>query len=126
MSVWTRDRVEIDLDEPGVAVVTLHGEHETYGAVAIERQLSGLAQRGRALVVDLTRATFIDSAVLGALLRARSRAEREGTQLVLVLGDAREPAIPRIFEITGLLRAFRVAPSRAEAVAAARGSLAAA
>jgi anti-sigma B factor antagonist len=120
MSVWTRDRLEVDLDEPGVAVVTLHGEHETYGAVAIERRLAGLAQRGRALVVDLTRATFLDSAVLGALLRARTRAEREGTQLVLVVADAREPAIPRIFEITGLLRAFDTAPSRAEAIVAAR------
>jgi anti-sigma B factor antagonist len=120
MSLWTRDRVEIDLDEPGVAVVTLHGEHETYGALAIERRLGGLAQRGLGLVVDLTRATFLDSAVLGALLRARTRAEREGTELVLVLGGAREPAIPRIFEITGLLRAFRTAPSRADAVTAAR------
>jgi anti-sigma B factor antagonist len=119
MSAWDRDRVEVDLDEPGVAVVTLYGEHETYGAVAIERRLAGLAQRGRALVVDLTRATFLDSAVLGALLRARTRAEREGTQLVLVVDGAREPAIPRIFEITGLLRAFQTAPSRADAVAAA-------
>ena len=120
MSVWTRNRVDVDLDEPGVAVVTLYGEHETYGAIAIERRLAGLALRGRALVVDLSRATFLDSAVLGALLRARSHAERAGTTLVLVLAGAREPAIPRIFEITGLLRAFRTAPSREAAVDAAR------
>jgi anti-sigma B factor antagonist len=126
MTVWTRNRVEVDLDQPGVAVVTLYGEHETYGARAIERRLTALAHRGRALVVDLSRATFIDSAVLGALLRARAQAERAGTTLVLVVAGAREPAIPRIFEITGLLRAFRTAPSREAAVDAARTTHAAA
>jgi anti-sigma B factor antagonist len=120
MSVWTRNRVEVDLDQHGVAVVTLHGEHETYGAIAIERRLSGLLQRGRSVVVDLSRATFLDSAVLGALLRARTEAERAGTKFVLVIAGAREPAIPRIFEVTGLLRAFRTAPSRGAALQAAR------
>lgn len=118
--MWTRNRVEVDLDQPGVAVVTLHGEHETYGAIAIERRLTGLLQRGRALVVDLSRATFLDSAVLGALLRARTQAERAGSPFVLVIAGAREPTIPRIFEITGLLRAFRTAPSREAALDAAR------
>ena len=103
-------------------MVTLHGEHETYGAITIERRLAALAGRGRALVVDLTKATFIDSAVLGALLRTRTHAEREGTRLVLVLDQAREPAIPRIFEITGLLRAFETAPTRAAALEALRHS----
>lgn len=120
MSVWTRNRVEVDLAEAGVAVVTLHGEHETYGAIAIERRLTGLVHRGRALVVDLSKAAFLDSAVLGALLRSRTQAERAGTAFVLVIAGAREPAIPRIFEITGLLRAFRTAPSREAAIQAAR------
>jgi anti-sigma B factor antagonist len=123
MSPWSRNRIEIDLDRPGVAVVTLHGEHETYGALDLERRLAALAQRDRAVVVDLSRATFLDSAVLGALLRARTQEEREGTDFVLVLDGAREPAIPRIFEITGLLRTFRTAPSREEAVEELRGPL---
>ena len=121
MSVWTHNRVEVDLDESGIAVVTLHGEHETYGAVAIERRLAALVQRGRAVVVDLSHATFVDWAVLGALLRARTWAERVGADLVLVLGDGREPAIPRIFEITGLLRTFRTARNREEALQSLRG-----
>ena len=75
----------------------------------------------RAVVFDLSHATFVDSAVLGALLRARTRAEREGADLVLVLGDGREPAIPRIFEITGLLRTFRTARNREEALQSLRG-----
>jgi anti-sigma B factor antagonist len=126
MAVWTRNRVEVDVDRPGIAVVTLHGEHETYGALALERRLSGLARRGRALVVDLSTATFIDSAVLGALLRARTCAEEVGTTLVLVVDGAREPAVPRIFEITGLLRVFRTAPSREAAIDEARTALASA
>jgi anti-sigma B factor antagonist len=126
MSVWTKNRVEVDLDEPDLAVITLHGEHETYGAAEIERTLSRMLRRGRAVVVDLTRATFIDSAVLGALLRARTQAERAGTMLVLVIAGAREPAIPRIFEITGLMRAFRTAPTRRAALDAVRSTRSAA
>jgi anti-sigma B factor antagonist len=122
MTVWTRNRVEVDLDQPGVAVVTLHGEHENYGAAAIERKLGGLARRGRALVVDLSAATFIDSAVLGALLRAGTTAEQAGTALVLVVDAGGEPVIPRIFEITGLLRAFETAPTRAAAIDTARAA----
>lgn len=120
MTVWTRNRVDVDVDQPGIAVVTLRGEHETYEALAIERRLRALTRRGRALVVDLSAATFIDSAVLGALLRARTSAEQAGTTLLLVVDGAGDPAIPRIFEITGLLRAFRTAPTREAAVDAAR------
>jgi anti-sigma B factor antagonist len=119
-AAWERNRIEVDLGEPGVAVVALHGEHETHGALALERRLLDLAGRGRALVIDLTAATFVDSAVLGALLRARARAGQAGSALVLVLGEDSEQSIPRILRITGLLRKFETAPTRAEAVRAAR------
>jgi anti-sigma B factor antagonist len=116
----TRRRIEVRLDEPGIAVVALHGEHETHGALALERRLLELARGGRALVIDLSKATFVDSAVIGALLRARTRAEQAGTALVLVLGEDTERAIPRILRITGLLAKFETAPTCAQAVAAAR------
>jgi anti-sigma B factor antagonist len=115
-----RNRIDVDLGEPGVAVVALHGEHETHGALELERRLLDLARGGRALVIDLTAATFVDSAVLGALLRARARADQAGTRLVLVLGEDLEQAIPRILRITGLLRKFETAQTRAEAVRVAR------
>jgi anti-sigma B factor antagonist len=117
---WERNRIDVDLGEPGIAVVTLHGEHETHGALALERRLLDLAHRGRALVIDLSAATFVDSAVLGALLRARTRAGQAGAALVLVLGEDSEQAIPRILRITGLVRKFETAPTRAEAVSAVR------
>ena len=119
-AVWERNSIDVDLGESGVAVVALHGEHETHGALALERRLLELSSRGRALVVDLTAATFIDSAVLGALLRARARAGQAGAALVLVLGDDSEQAIPRILTITGLLRKFETAATRAEAIRVAR------
>jgi anti-sigma B factor antagonist len=115
-----RNRIAVDLGEPGIAVVALHGEHETHSALALERRLLDLARQGRALVIDLSAATFLDSAVLGALLRAQARAGQSGTALVLVLGEDSERAIPRILRITGLLRKFDAAPTRAEAVAAVR------
>ena len=119
-AAWERNRIDVDFGEPEVAVVALHGEHETHGALALELRLLELPRRGRSLVVDLTATTFIDSAVLGALLRARARAGQAGAALVLVLGDDSERAIPRILSITGLLRKFETAATRAEAVKAAR------
>lgn len=114
------NRIDVDLNERGIAVVALHGEHETRGALALERSLLDLARQGRGLIVDLSGATFVDSAVLGALLRARTRAAQAGTAFVLVLGEDSERAIPRILRITGLVRMFKTAPTRAEAIAAAR------
>lgn len=45
-----------------VDVVALTGEIDHESAVAVERRLLGLAEQARALVLDITEVTFIDSA----------------------------------------------------------------
>lgn len=55
-----------------VPVVVMAGEHDLASRHAVERVLRE-APAGRPLVVDLRRVTFLDCAVLGALLAAEAR-----------------------------------------------------
>jgi anti-anti-sigma factor len=110
-------RIEIDRDEPGVAVVSLVGEHELYSVLEVERALDAAIHEGLALVIDLTRTAFLDSSVVAILLRAREEAHVGGTGFALVIDDSTGPSVRQLFEITGLATIFRVASSRAEALA---------
>jgi anti-sigma B factor antagonist len=66
------------------------------------------------VIVDLLAVTFIDSTALGVLIGAQERCEERGTDLRIVLKEAR---ILKIFEITGLTDLFSIVPSVAEAEA---------
>ena len=74
------------------------------------------------LVVDLSKATFIDSTTLGVLVGGVKRLRPTGGSLSLVCTDQN---ISKIFEITGLDRVFPIYASREEAlrsVAAGEGA----
>jgi anti-anti-sigma factor len=114
--VTVASRVEVDRNEPGVAVVSLIGEHELYSVLEVERELDRAIQDGLATVIDLTRTEFLDSSVVAILLRAREEAHVEGTSFTLVIDDATGKSVRQLFEITGLATIFRVASSRAEAL----------
>ena len=66
------------------------------------------------LVVDLSKATFIDSTTLGVLVGGVKRLRPVGGSLSLVCTDQN---ITKIFEITGLDRVFPIHKSRDEALA---------
>jgi len=57
-------------------VVELSGEHDVSTAAELERALARAIATGDAVVVDLRRATFADSAILGAIIRANKDARR--------------------------------------------------
>ena len=98
----------------GAHVVALGGEVDLHTAPQLGEELDAVAaDAGRRVIVDLSGATFIDSTVLGVLLRALRRTRRDGGQLVLVSDDRR---ILRTFEITGLDRKFRIEATLTEAV----------
>ena len=48
------DRVSVDLRVPGVALVSLSGEHELYEALKLRERITSLLDSGRSIVVDLT------------------------------------------------------------------------
>jgi anti-sigma B factor antagonist len=89
-------------------VIELGGEVDLYTAPEIE---SGKKQ----IVVDLSKATFIDSTTLGVLVGGVKRLRPAGGSLALVCTDEN---ITKIFEITGLDRVFPIHSSREEALEA--------
>jgi anti-anti-sigma factor len=106
----------IDTSEPGAAIVFLEGEHEVYGAMKLQRSLEALVDEGLALVVDLTRATFLDSSIVSVLLKTRDRARNKGTRFAIVLDESSSTSVLRMFAITGLDRYLPVASSREAAL----------
>ena len=54
------------------------------------------------LVVDLSRATFIDSTIVGVLLEGLAEYEKCERPLLLLLPDDSAPEVHRLFEVTGL------------------------
>ena len=62
-------------------VLTLEGELDLAAAPELRKRVDEFD--GESLVLDLTRVTFIDSAVLKELLRARAELSEKGVRLVL-------------------------------------------
>jgi len=110
-------------DSPGdVVVVVVEGEHDIYTAPTLRERLDEALDRRGGLVVDLTKATFVDSSVLGALLDARRRALDAGQGFVVCVGEEVEPGVRRILDITGLVPVLPVVNGRDEALQAARSN----
>lgn len=115
----TRDP-SIEQAEPGIAVVVLQGEQETFQAERLRPRLAALLEQGAGIVVDLSQTTFVDSTTLGVLLTAQREARKAGAAFVLEMDDSTAFHARRIFEITGVGSLFSIAGTRAEAVAAVR------
>ncbi len=101
--------------DPQSYVVAVTGEVDMHEAPALERELAKIAMRGgRRVIVDFMAADFIDSTVLGVLVRELDRLRPAGGDVLVVSSD---PRILRVFEITGLDRMFTIEPNLADAVA---------
>ena len=98
-----------------VQLVSLGGEIDSHTAPRLDEELAGAIESGaHRVVVDLAGASFIDSTVVGVLLRADQRLGRiEGGQLVVVSDD---PRILRVFELSGLDRRLAIERSLAETI----------
>jgi anti-sigma B factor antagonist len=105
-----------------VVIVVVEGEHDIYTAPTLRDRLDEAIGRGGGVVVDLTGATFVDSSVLGALLDARRRSLESGQGFVVCVGEAVEPGVQRILDITGLVPVLPVINGRDAAIATARKS----
>ena len=102
---------EIDAD---THVIELGGEVDLYTAPEFKERLVQIIEDGKKqLVVDLSKATFIDSTTLGVLVGGVKRLRPTGGSLTLVCTDQN---ITKIFEITGLDRVFPIYKSRDEAL----------
>ena len=96
-------------------VIELGGEIDLYTAPEFKERMLQLIDDGKKrIVVDLSKATFIDSTTLGVLVGGVKRLRTNDGELTLVCADRN---ITKIFEITGLDRVFEIHGSRDEALA---------
>jgi anti-sigma B factor antagonist len=104
-----------------VVVVALTGEHDLASRDELREEVEQALTTGRGLVVDLTRASFIDSVIAAVLLEARKTAKRHDLGLAVLLSDDPSNDVRRMFELSRLTTIFEIFPSRAEAISAVRG-----
>ena len=97
----------------------VRGEHDLATAGDLRERIETAVSRARGVVIDLTQATFIDSAVLQALLSGRDQAHTAGIAYVIALDDGTGHAVTRLLELTGLDRRLELEKSRDAAVRAA-------
>ena len=99
----------------GGAVVALSGELDAYDAPALRETFQKLLEsEPDVIVLDLSRVVFLDSTVLGAIVGLLRRVREGGGELRTVMPNT---TALRIFEITGLVAALDVWPTREAAVA---------
>ena len=106
--------IEDEAVDESTHVIELGGEVDLYTAPEFKERMVELIESGKKqIVVDLSKATFIDSTTLGVLVGGVKRLRPAGGSLALVCTDEN---ITKIFEITGLDRVFPIHGSREEAL----------
>ena len=102
-------------------VIELGGEVDLYTAPEFKERMVELIESGKKqIVVDLSKATFIDSTTLGVLVGAVRRLRANEGRLTIVCNDRN---VAKIFELSGLDRIFDIFPTREQAVARIDGGL---
>jgi anti-sigma B factor antagonist len=86
-----------------MTVVSLEGELDIYTVAGFRSELDRLDPADARIVIDLSEVTLLDSSGLGALVSLLNQAKGGSGQLGLVCPHRR---LRRVFEITGLRRAF--------------------
>jgi anti-sigma B factor antagonist len=99
----------------GVSVIVLRGELDLAAAPVLRARVDEAAS-GSVLVIDLAETTFIDSAVLKELLRARAELAAHDVRLVLA---AVPPPVRRLLDLTRTSELFDDAPDVTKALARA-------
>ena len=95
-------------------LIELGGEVDLYTAPELKERLEQVIEGGTTrLVIDLSKATFIDSTTLGILVSGSKRLGSDGGALAIVATDQ---SITKVFEITGLDRVFPIHDTREEAL----------
>jgi anti-anti-sigma factor len=109
-------RVEVEEVNGAVRSFNLSGELDHATAPELREPLDAAISGGaRAILVDLTDCSFIDSTGLSVLVHAHTRLLDDGGRLEVCCPD---PQVRRLLEITGVDRAFGVHQERADALAA--------
>jgi anti-anti-sigma factor len=96
-------------------VLILRGEHDLSTSPALVAELEAVFADGAPVVVDLAEATFIDSSVAGALMRAWETAQSNEASGVAVCAPAGSPP-RRLLDMVGITRVIPTFETRAQAI----------
>ena len=95
-------------------VLALAGEVDLAQAAELDAELASLLKDGAShVIVDLLEVPFLESTVLGVLLRYSQLLKATDGDLTLVTDDAR---VMRVIEITGLSQHFRFERTLSDAI----------
>jgi anti-sigma B factor antagonist len=113
------DSASVDLDletteRGGVSVLSLRGEIDVYTAPLLRQAILDLIEKGRLdVVIDMQQVDFLDSTGLGVLVEGLKRVKTRDGMFSIV---ATQDKILKIFDITGLNKAFPIHGSVDEAL----------
>ena len=103
--------VAVTLPAAGHAEVTITGRLDAVAAPDLRATLDSIAHRGpQHLLIDLSAVSFVDSAGLAVLVRARRESRLRGGDVVIV-----SPTLPdamRVFRLTQFDHVFRMVSPR--------------
>jgi anti-anti-sigma factor len=101
-------------------VVELEDEHDLSTADHVEAAIHRVPRSGSTLVLDLSGATFIDSTVLAAILRAQDAADLNGQDgFVVVAPQGSQPR--RLLDLVAVGDRVQIRDSRPRAIAMLSG-----
>jgi len=97
-------------------LLRLRGEHDIVTAHNLDAQLEAVFVRGTNVIVDFSEAQFIDSSIVGAILR-RLRSARTDVEGDLVVCAPPGSFARRVIDQASLTDVLRIADSRRDAIA---------
>jgi anti-sigma B factor antagonist len=107
--------VEVGFRPPGIAWVTLHGEHDLSSQECLSEALAAASAK-RDVLIDLSDCTFMDSSVVAALFRASQKLSERGGRLELVIPES-ATTMKRVADLTQLAAILPVHETRHAAIA---------
>ncbi|MDX6538869.1 MAG: anti-sigma factor antagonist [Gaiellales bacterium] len=110
--------VEVEFRLPGIAFVTLRGEHDLSSKHHLTEALTAASAK-RDVLVDLSDCTFMDSSVIGALFRAHQSLAEDGGRLELVIPES-ATTVKRVADATLLAAMLPIHETRRAAIARIR------
>ena len=110
--------VEVEHHAPGLALVSVRGEHDLSTTPELTQALEQAAAHSNVLV-DLSDCSFMDSSVIKALIKTARALEARGEQLALVIPPEHR-FVAQIAHMTHLSEIFPIYPSRGAGLASMR------
>jgi anti-sigma B factor antagonist len=102
-------------EQQGHTVVALEGEIDLEQAGAVRKALLDSLKKGRNVLVDLSKVTYIDSSGIASLVEGLQVARRQRGELALVAVNQR---VRRVLELARLDKVFLIHADLAAATAA--------